>query len=74
MEKVFKNSYHCYRTSAINTQVKDHIPLKKNRKNLGTVDLSRFEKSVKNEKWNIKRTSLLHLKKQQSKSKKQSHH
>ena len=55
--KVFKNCCHGYKNSAINTQVKDHIPLKKQPK-LGTQDLSKFE----NEKeMNVKSTNLLHL-------------
>ena len=48
-EKSLKNCYHGYKTSAINTQVKDHIPLK-NWKKLGTVDLSTFEKVLKRRK------------------------
>ena len=54
LKTVAKN---CYKNSAINTQVKDHIPLKKQQK-LGTQDLSKFQ----NEKeMNVKSTSLLHL-------------
>ena len=30
--RVFKNYYHCYKTSAINTQVKDHILLETKQK------------------------------------------
>ena len=48
---------YCYKNSAINILVKDHIPLKKQQK-LGTQDLSKFE----NEKEMIgKSTSLLLL-------------
>ena len=45
-EKHLQNCYHEYKFFAINTQVKDHIPLKK-QKNVVTVDLSRFEKVLK---------------------------
>ena len=56
-EKSLKTVAMVYKNSAINTQVKDHIPLKKQQK-LGTQDLSKFE----NEKeMNGKSTSLLLL-------------
>ena len=45
-EKNVKNCYHGHKNSAINTQVKDHIPLK-NSKKLGTLDLSKFENEKK---------------------------
>ena len=45
-EKSLKNCYHGYKNSAINTQVKDFIPLK-NIKKLGTLDLSKFENEEK---------------------------
>ena len=56
MSENLKNCYHGYKNSTINTQVKDHIPLKTAKK-LGTLDLSKFE----NKKMNVKSTSLLYL-------------
>ena len=40
-EKVLKNCYHGYKNSAINTQVKDHIPLRKQQKirNTGSIKI-----------------------------------
>ena len=52
--EVFKNCCHGYNNSAINTQVKDHIPLKKQQKIRNT--------KFQNEKeMDVKSTSLLHL-------------
>ena len=42
MSENLKNCYHGYKNSTINTQVKDHIPLKTAQK-LGILDLSKFE-------------------------------
>ena len=47
MKNVFKYCNHHYNNSAINTQVKDHISLKKN---LGTVALSSIDEVLKMKK------------------------